>query len=211
MTGKVISVAQQKGGAGKSTMAAHLAVALRLQGHRVGLVDIDPQKSLAFWFEERGRQNRQSLHLAFEDVDGWQAARTIQTLASENDFVLVDCPPHAETDSKIAIRAADLVVMPVQPSPLDLRACLVTKEMAEKEKVPSLAVFNRLAPHQDVAKVAAEYGAGGSLSFAALGLGSRVAYSRAMACGLTVLETAGATKAADEVRSLSVEIAKAFA
>ncbi|WP_259782954.1 ParA family partition ATPase [Aestuariispira ectoiniformans] len=211
MTGKIISVAQQKGGAGKSTLAAHLAVALRLQGHPVGLVDIDPQKSLAYWFDQRSNQNRKLVDISFEDVDGWQASRRVQDLAEENDFVLVDCPPHAETDSKIAIRAADLVVMPVQPSSMDFQACRVTRDLAAKEDVPAIAVFNRLSPHQDVAQVVAEFGGGQPLTSAAQALGNRVAYARAMAGGLTVLEMGGAGKAADEVRSLSVEILRAFA
>lgn len=210
MTAKTLSVAQQKGGAGKSTLAAHLAVALRLQGHRVALVDIDPQKSLAYWFDERSRQKRKLIDLTFADVDGWQATRLVQELSQTHDFVVVDCPPHAETDSKIAIRAADLVVMPVQPSALDLRACLTTQELADKEGIPTIAVFNRVPPQQDASRVAGESLNGRALPYAAAGLGNRVAYARAMAAGLTVLEASGAGPAADEIRSLSVEITRAL-
>lgn len=210
MSGKVISVAQQKGGSGKSTVAAHLAVALRLQGYSVALVDIDPQRSLSFWFETRQQRKRGSIDLAFCDAEGWELSRISENLIKDHDFVLVDCPPHAETDSRVAIRAADLVLMPVQPSILDIRACEKTKQLADREGRQAMAVFNRLAPHQDVSEIGRTGLNGLAVPFFTVGLGNRVAYPKTMAKGLTVLEVGGAAKAGDEVRSLSVEIVQAL-
>src|SRR5690349_19079092 len=127
MAATVVTVAQQKGGAGKSTLAIHLAVAWASAGRRVAVVDIDPQASVSHWDERRGSHckgkangNGEMPHVV--KLAGWRTANEVDRLGREHDIVVIDSPPHAATEARIAVRAARLVVVPMQPSVMDLWA-----------------------------------------------------------------------------------------
>ena len=135
MAGLVITIAQRKGGAGKTTLAAQLATAWLRQGARVALLDIDPQASLAAWVElRRARLGAENVGFDFAALPGWRAAQWIEDRARGAEFVVVDGPPHADTEARIAVRAASLVLVPVQPSPLDLWATEATLAMVREER-----------------------------------------------------------------------------
>jgi len=110
--GRIITVAQQKGGSGKTTVAAHLAVALaRLAGAPSAVLDVDPQGSLGEWFETReARLGEGRTGLSFRTASGWGARREARALARDHAFVLLDTPPKSDLDSRPALEAADLVL-----------------------------------------------------------------------------------------------------
>ena len=127
MPGLVITIAQRKGGAGKTTLAAQLAMAWAKSGVRVSVLDIDPQGSLAAWVElRRARLGSNAVGFDFAALPGWRAASWIEDQVRRTDLVVIDNPPHAETEAQIAVRAAGLVIIPAQPSPLDLWATEAT-------------------------------------------------------------------------------------
>src|SRR5947199_570629 len=144
MAGLVITIAQRKGGAGKTTLAAQLAVAWAGQGAAVALLDIDPQASLAAWVElRRARRSAAGVGFEFAALPGWRAAQWIEDRARHADLVVIDNPPHAETEAQIAVRAAGLVLIPVQPSPLDMWATAATLKMARERRRRSLGLLKR--------------------------------------------------------------------
>jgi chromosome partitioning protein len=111
----VIALAQQKGGSGKSTLVANLAALLAVD-RSVAVVDIDPQRTLTRWHALRaGGANVPAITLS--DVSGWRLAGELDRLRGGHAIVLIDSPPRIDTDAKLAVRAADLVLVPVQPSP----------------------------------------------------------------------------------------------
>ena len=144
MSGTIITVAQQKGGAGKTTLVAHLAVSLMQRGLSVALVDIDPQASLSYWYDARQESfGDEETGLTHSKISGWRTQREVEELAASHDVVLIDSAPHAEMETKTAIRAASLVVIPVQPSPMDFWATQPTLDLAKSEKVtPMLALIH---------------------------------------------------------------------
>lgn len=209
MAGRIITIAQQKGGAGKSTLAVNLAVALALGRRSVALVDIDPQGSVARWGEIRAAAGESAkARLTVEAIAGWRTANQVKRLAEEFDLVLVDSPPHAETEAKLAIRAADLVVVPLQPSPADLWAVQPTLDMAAAEKRGVLLVLNRIPPRARLTGQIAEAAAklnNPDLTVAKARIGNRVAFADAFMRGLAVSELSGAKVAAEEVAALAKE------
>jgi chromosome partitioning protein len=207
MPGLIITVAQQKGGSGKTTVAAHLAVAFTRAGKSVGLLDVDPQGSLGEWFERREQTlGEEDVGLAFRTASGWGARREAKQLARDFDIVVVDTPPKSDLEIRPAIEMADLVAVPVQPTPVDLWATAPTLQMAAKEGVPSVIVINRVISRAlltaEIIAAAAELGH----ALAETHLGNRVAYPQSMGEGRTVLETAPGGPAAAEVEALAREI-----
>jgi chromosome partitioning protein len=204
MAGHIVTIAQQKGGAGKTTLAAHLAVAWAVAGKKVALVDIDPQASLSQWYGERPAGTVPALHLS--TVAGWRAEKELRTLAEGHDLVVVDSPPHAETEARIAVRNADLVIVPVQPSPMDLWATRPTLDLAAGEGTAALAVLNRVPPRARVAdEVAARLAALG-VAVATSQIGNRTGFAAAMMEGLTVMDGSRRSTARDEIAALAAEI-----
>jgi chromosome partitioning protein len=197
----VVTVAQQKGGAGKTTLAANLAAALA-SGKRVALLDIDPQHSLARWYGIRAARPEPTAAITFSDVSGWRLGAELDRLQREHDVVLIDSPPQIDADARRAIRAATLVVIPVQPSPPDIWAAEGTLKLAAEEKRPACLVLNRVPSAGRLRdSVEADLAARGMALLPAT-LGNRTAYAQAFAEGLGVTEAAPRSLAATELRAV---------
>ena len=207
MAGLVITIAQRKGGAGKTTLAAQLAVTWAQSGAQVAMLDIDPQGSLAAWVElRRARLGANAVGFDFAALPGWRAASWIEEQARRTDLIVIDNPPHAETEAQIAVRAAGLVIIPVQPSPLDLWATEATLKMVRDERRRALVVLNRVPPRSTLTDhVAAELARSGA-PVAATRIGNRIALVRAMMSGLGVVESEGASQAAAEITAFADEV-----
>ena len=213
MAGKIVTIAQQKGGAGKTTVSVHLAVAWSaMKGKSVALVDVDPQGSQGEWFEARERAlGEDGAGLEFRTASGWGARREAQRLTRDYDFVVVDTPPHADLDAKPAIEAADLVVIPVQPTPVDLWATRSTLELLGDSGPGGVIVLNRAPPRGrltgEMTEAIKEFGG----DIAKNTLGNRILYASSLGEGMTAMEKARTSKAALEVGALAKEIAKRLA
>ncbi|ONG59051.1 cobyrinic acid a,c-diamide synthase [Pseudoroseomonas deserti] len=198
----VVAVAQRKGGAGKSTVAATLATTLARTGSRVALLDSDPQQSLARWQQQRlGQDLAAPLH--FEAVSGWRMPAALDRLRGAHDMLVIDTPPHADSDARIAIRSADLVLVPLQPSSADLWAMDATLEMAAAEKRAVRLLLNRVPATGKLRdEITAELGRR-ELPLLGVALGNRTAFATAFAQGLGVAEAAPRGTAATEARALA--------
>jgi len=205
--GSVLTVAQQKGGAGKTTLAIHLAVQWARGGAKVALVDVDPQGSVTAWGAVRAkRPNGADPNLTVLTVSGWRAAGEIEKLAKTNDRIIVDSAPHAETEARIAVRAASLVLAPIQPSVMDLWAINPTLKLAASEKRPVLLVLNRVPARSKTAAmvIAAAQELGAPIAHSTLGNRTALAAALAIGCGVAETEPNGA--AGQEIAALSAEI-----
>lgn len=200
---KVITIAQQKGGAGKTTMAAHIAVALSQKGNRVAVIDIDPQGSLSYWHKIREDKFGEGYTgLTFSALSGWRIGSEVARLSKAQDFIIIDSPPHTETEARTAIRAADLLIVPVQPSPTDLWATKATLDLAKAEKVPVRVVLNRVSANSKLATAIADE----LPELAETTVGNRVLFASSLMEGRCATEVEPTSIAAREIKSLVKEI-----
>lgn len=207
MTGKILTISQRKGGSGKTTLAANLAVAWHENGRSVVLVDTDPQQSLTMW---AGLRPAAENAVAVETIDGWQIEREARRLANRYDIVIVDSPPHDELETNLAVRAATLVLIPVQPTPMDVWATERTLAQAAEEDAKALAVLNRVPPRANLTEEMAAKLSEMGCQAAKSRIGNRVAFASAFAEGKAVIEAQPRGRAADEIRALAREVQRAL-
>lgn len=202
----IITIAQQKGGAGKTTLAAQLATVFLSMNKTVATIDTDPQASLTRWAEVRREQLGEEDALMHVQAAGWRMERQARELAGKYNYVLIDSPPHAEAEARLVIRIADLILVPTQPSPLDVWATQATLALAKAENVPVIIVANRVPSRsnmaEDIVNNLDQLGAG----VAKVQLGSRIAFVESMLNGRGVIETHRLSSAADEIAALAREI-----
>lgn len=204
MTGKVIAVVQQKGGSGKTTLAVNLAVACTRRGLTVALLDTDPQGSLGRWFMAR-REKLGDPGMEFSTSSAWGVSYECEKLKRSADIVIIDTPPKVDADLRPALREADLVLVPVASSHVDLWATDGVLDLAAREHKSVRLVLNRVRQgtrlSEDVARAAGELTA----DLAEARLANRVAYAETLGQGLGA-EEAGTRAVKDEVAALTDEV-----
>ena len=205
MAGKIITVAQQKGGAGKTTIAANLAVALSRMGKVVSLLDTDPQGSLGRWFMTR--RELADPGMGFSTASAWGVSYECDKLRDEADYVLVDTPPKIDSDLKPAIRESDLVIVPVSASQVDVWATEGVLDMAAREKADVMVVLNRAKAGTRVAEDVDKSLRALGVRRAKATLGHRVAFPETMGAGKGVQER-GKGAWTDEIEALTNEVIK---
>lgn len=204
--GSVITLAQQKGGAGKTTVLAHLAAAWAEAGRSVAVIDLDPQRSLTRWV---GIRNDPGIVLV--DSRDYRAAGDIKQAKKSHDIVLVDCPGAASSLLENAMRESDLVLSPCQPSVMDVWALASVLEAAKKLRRPVRILLNRMPPRLgSLEEVLSALGDGRALLLASQ-LGNRNGFSQAMLSGRTAQELSPRSTAAAEMYGLRAELGAVLA
>lgn len=208
---KVIAVLNQKGGSGKTTIATHLARALQLEGSQVLLVDSDPQGSARDWAAVR-----EDHPLTVVGIDRPTIDRDIKNLASKMDYVVIDGAPQAADLAVSAIKAADFILIPVQPSPYDIWATadlvelVKTRQELTDGRLQAAFVVSRVIKGTRIGEEVGEALAGYDLPILETRITQRVGYPSSAASGTTVLESEPSGEAATEIRNLLSEIKQKF-
>lgn len=194
-----IAIISQKGGAGKTTLALHLASAAQEAGAVALVIDTDPQATASQW--AAWRQDAPP-----EVIDSPPPRLAAKVAAARNQgaqLIVIDTPPHADSAARAAVEIADLVLIPCRPSAFDLSAIQTTAKLVQLLRKPAVVVFTAGPPnaprvYQEAGELVESYGT----PPCPVTLPDRAAYRHASGEGRTVMETDPHGKAADEVRAL---------
>jgi len=195
---QIIGIASQKGGSGKTTLTGHLAVQAEQAGIApVALVDTDPQGSLSDWWNARAAETpcfaRTTAATLKEDIE------QLRQLGMK--LLFIDTPPAIEATIGDVIELCDLILIPVRPSPHDLRAAGATVEMVERAGKPLIFVINAAAPRAKITNEAvmalSQHG-----TVAPVILHQRTGFAASMIDGRTVGEIKGEARSAEEIATL---------
>lgn len=205
---KTIALVTQKGGSGKTTIAASLAVAAAEAGERVLALDLDPQGSLIAWSNDREADTPTVDQLDQARLNNLpELIRSVEKAGMT--LLLLDCPGIASTATTLAMKAADLCLLPARPTLMDIRAAKPTVQTLMSLKRPFAFVLNQCPPSRTSGRTT-DAGEGVRMmgALAPSMLGYRADFQDAMAAGLGVTEYAPDSKAADEIRQLWAWTAK---
>jgi chromosome partitioning protein len=195
---RVLAMASQKGGSGKTTLSGHLAVQAQRSGAGpVVLIDIDPQGSLSDWWNERETE-----FPAFAQTTVARLAADLDVLRQQGfKLAVIDTPPAITMAIQSVIAVAELIVVPTRPSPHDLRAVGATVDLCERAGKPLIFVVNAATPKARITSEAAvalsQHG-----TVAPITLHQRTDFASSMIDGRTVMEVDPKCKSATEVVAL---------
>ncbi len=193
-----IAIVSQKGGAGKTTLALHLAVEAERSGLPTAVVDLDPQASATGWGDSRAADS--------PVVVSAQASRLGQVLATAREagarLAIIDTAPHSESAALASAREADLVLIPCRPAILDLRAISQSVDLAKLAGKRAAIVLNAVPPRGSLTEEAIQAVEGYGVEVAPIQLGHRAAFVHCLTAGLTAQDFEPEGKAAGEIAGL---------
>ena len=207
MLSKVITISQQKGGTGKTTLAVHLAMAfIKYHNLKVAIIDTDPQGSLGKWFMIRAEKKVSNENLTFKTASLWGAQYESKTLKNDHDIVIIDTPPKIESDARPSIEAADLVLIPMAASHVDFWATGAIVEIAKKANKKILAQINRSSQRSKLIDKTKDFIKSLDLQSTDTIIGNRQIYTSSMGEGKTAVEKQRKGNAVDEIKKLLGQI-----
>jgi len=194
-----IAIISQKGGAGKTTLAVHLAAAAQDAGTIALIVDTDPQATASQWAAWRQDKPPEVI----DSPPPRLAVKIRQAREQGAQWIVIDTPPHADSAARAAVEVADLVLIPCRPSAFDLSAIETTAKLVQLLRKPAYVVFvagppNAFRVYQEAGELVESYGT----RPCPLQIPDRAAYRHASAEGRTVMEIEPAGKAAEDIRQI---------
>lgn len=204
---KSVALLARKGGAGKTTIAIHMAVLAQASGRKVVFCDLDPQRSLTAWWKSRAAETPVLI-----EADARRLADLLKAAAEEGyDLAVIDTPPAVTFDTAQVAALVDLALIPLRPSILDIYAVESTAAVVKTTKTDTLLVLNACHPPQGIGEASTTLEArkaleGMALPVAKTSLAQRMDYTRALNDGEAVNEFAPESKAASEMARLWREV-----
>jgi len=204
----IISLVNQKGGVGKTTIAINLASSFAKRGHETLLIDADPQGSVLQWQSIVDNQTIDVRHIPRAALH-----EKIDTLYRDYRHIIIDCPPAIGDITRSALVVSNLAIIPIGPSPLDIWSSKETIDLIKQARKVNSKLTRKLLICKKIVGTRIGREAREALNTYRLTIfeteiGQRVAYIEAMITGLSVLQYQPRGEAANEIRTLSQEIIK---
>ena len=205
--GKVIAFSNQKGGSGKSTLSANVAVLWSNSGYKVAVIDADPQKSLTYWLSERKRYyGDEDIGIDVYKFDIRSLSEEVKKIKRRYDFIIIDSPPSITFETIQIIKASNCVFVPVQPSPLDLMATLPFLQIAREERKKPLIILNRVMPRAKLTDAMILRLRYSGAKIARSRISSKVIFAETFAVGRGVIDINVTSDVAKEIINVGNEI-----
>jgi len=209
---KIIAIANQKGGCGKTTVTMQLAGCLGKDDYKILVVDADPQGTATRWAANASDELPFPAHIAGLSSAGTKLHQEVKKYINQYDYILIDCPPSIDSPiPQSALMISDLVLIPVVPSPADLWAAVGIQKLVENiqtinETLEARLVINMCQPQisltNEVVSVLNDFG----IKMLDSKLSLRTAYRQAAVLGRSVSTMKGAEKALFEIEQLKEEV-----
>ena len=194
-----VAIISQKGGAGKTTLAIHLAAAAEAAGLVSLLIDTDPQATASQWAAWR----KDAPPAVIDSAPPRLPVKIAQARDQGAEFIIIDTPPHADSAARASVEAADLVLIPCRPSAFDLSAIQTTAKLVQLLRKPAFVVFTAGPPNAPrVYEEAGELVNGFGVPPCPHQIADRAVYRHASAEGRTAMELEPNSKASEEVIQL---------
>ena len=209
--GKIISFSNQKGGTGKTTLAANIAVLWSNSDYKVAVYDADSQKSLTHWIEARKKYyGENDIGIDLHSYNPHTFDQDLKNIKKKYNFIIIDSPPSITYETTQIVKNSDRIIVPAQPSPVDFLATLPFLDLVKKERKNVTVVLNRVLPRARLteAMILRLRYAGAKISRSRIS--SKVIYAESFSVGRGVVDISVNSDTSKEIIKLGNEILRNF-
>jgi chromosome partitioning protein len=209
--GKIIAFANQKGGSGKTTLSANLAVLWANSQYKVAVIDADAQKSLTYWLEARKKYyGDEPTGMDNYSFDARNLKEELNNIKRKYDFIIIDSPPSIIFETIQIIKYSDVIYVPVQPSPLDLMATIPFLNISKSERKKTTVILNRVMPRAKLTEAMIMRLRYAGAKIARSRISGKIIYAETFAVGRGVVDISVTSDASKEIINIGNEILRNF-
>lgn len=209
--GKIIAFANQKGGSGKTTLSANLAVLWANSGYKVAVIDADAQKSLSFWLDARKKYyGEEPTGIIQHLFDARNFNEDLKKIKRKYDFIIIDSPPSITFETIQIVKYSDAIYVPVQPSPLDLMATIPFLNISKAERKKTIVILNRVMPRAKLTDAMIMRLRYAGAKIARSRVSGKIIYAETFTVGRGVVDISVTSDASKEIINIGNEILRNF-
>ena len=209
--GKIIAFSNQKGGSGKTTVSANLAVLWANSDYKVAVIDADAQGSLSYWLDARKKYyGEEPTGIDSYSFDARNLSEDLKAIKRKYDFIIIDSPPSITFETIQIVKSSDAIYVPVQPSPLDLMATIPFLNIAKQEGKKTVVVLNRVMPRAKLTDAMIMRLRYAGAKIARSRISGRIIYAETFSVGRGVVDISVTSDASKEIMNIGNEILRNF-